>query len=276
MRNLCMTVSFDGTNYYGFQSQPDGNTIQDYVEKAIHQLTGEQIKIIGSGRTDAGVHAYRQMFNFHTESAIPIERWCLALNGRLPKDIVILEAREVKPNFHARHSAKRKTYRYTINANQFPDVFHRHLQLHHPGVLNVEAMKEAVTFLIGTHDYTSFASRHSTKKSHVRTIYEAHIEVDASKCRPGHARDQGVIELFITGNGFLQHMVRIIVGTLLQVGEGKRTPADMKRILEAKDRSAAGPTAEGKGLMLWNVEYDFLEDQPEPPSFPVDDEDISE
>lgn len=277
MRNLCMTVSFDGTNYYGFQSQPDGNTIQDHLESAIRQLTGEEIKVIGSGRTDAGVHAYRQMFNFHTESAIPVERWCLALNGRLPKDIVILEAREVNPLFHARHSAKRKTYRYTINANQYPDVFARHLQLHHPGILNIEAMKEAVTYLVGTYDYTSFASRHSTKRSHVRTIYDAHIEVDTSKCRAGHARDQGVVTLSISGNGFLQHMVRIIVGTLLQVGEGKRTPGDMKRILQAKDRGAAGPTAEGIGLMLWNVEYNFLEERPEPPSFALEEEkDISE
>ncbi|MNM81906.1 tRNA pseudouridine synthase A [compost metagenome] len=271
MRNLCMTVSFDGTNYYGFQSQPDGNTIQDHLQEAIRQLTGEEIKIIGSGRTDAGVHAYRQVFNFHTQSSIPLERWCLALNGRLPKDIVILEAREVKPNFHSRHSAKRKTYRYTINANQFPDVFHRHLQLHHPGILDINAMKEALTYLVGTFDYTSFASRHSTKQSHVRTIYEAHIEVDTSKCRESHPRDQGVIELFITGNGFLQHMVRIIVGTLLQVGEGKRKPMDIQMILKARDRSAAGPTAEGKGLMLWNVEYNFMEDKPQPPSFALEE-----
>ena len=257
MRNICMKVSYDGTNYSGFQTQPDGKTIQDALEKAIENLTGEQLKITASGRTDAGVHANGQVFNFLTASKIPVERWCLALNARLPEDILVSEAVEVPLEFHSRRSAKRKTYRYTINANQFPDLFHRRTQLHHPGKLNIEAMQDALKHFIGTYDFTSFASRHSTKPSHIRTLYDAYLKVDTSMCRP-HTRDQGVIHIYVTGNGFLQHMVRIMVGTLLFVGEGKISPKDIPTILQGKNRSLAGPTAESKGLILWNVEYDEL------------------
>lgn len=257
MRNICMKVSYDGTNYSGFQTQPDGKTIQDALEKAIENLTGEQLKITASGRTDAGVHANGQVFNFLTASKIPVERWCLALNARLPEDILVSEAVEVPLEFHSRRSAKRKTYRYTINANQFPDLFHRRTQLHHPGKLNIEAMQDALKHFIGTYDFTSFASRHSTKPSHIRTLYDAYLKVDTSMCR-AHTRDQGVIHIYVTGNGFLQHMVRIMVGTLLFVGEGKISPKDIPTILQGKNRSLAGPTAESKGLILWNVEYDEL------------------
>lgn len=255
MRNLLLTVSYDGTHYYGFQTQPGGNTIQDCLEEAIWKLTGEKVKIHGSGRTDAGVHAREQPFHFLTASKIPVERWCLALNVRLPADIRVTSAEEVSLDFHARRSAKRKTYRYTINGNRVPDVFQRSFQLHHPGKLDLPAMEEAAQYLVGTHDFTSFASRHSTKASHVRTIEAVWFEVDTIWGKAGTG-DQGIIHFYIRGNGFLQHMVRIIVGTLLQVGEGKRKPEEMKTILEAKNRSAAGPTAESKGLMLWSVEYD--------------------
>lgn len=255
MRNLLMTVSYDGTNYFGFQTQPEGNTIQDKLEEAIAGLTGEIVKIHGSGRTDAGVHAREQPFHFQTRSQIPINRWRLALNGRLPFDIRVVSAVEVPMSFHSRRSAKQKTYRYTINGNRVLDVFHRNFQMHHPGRLDVDSMSKALTYILGTHDYTSFASRHSTKASHVRTIYEAWLEVDRSPENSG-SDEQGVIHIYMTGNGFLQHMVRIIVGTLIQIGEGKRRAEDMKYILEATDRAAAGPTAESKGLMLWKVEYD--------------------
>ncbi|MEK5166827.1 tRNA pseudouridine(38-40) synthase TruA [Paenibacillus sp. FSL R5-0527] len=255
MRNLLMAVSYDGTNYYGFQTQPGGNTVQDHLEAAIFGLTGERVKIHGSGRTDAGVHARQQPFNFPTAAKIPVERWCLALNSRLPSDIRVTSAREVPLSFHSRRSAKRKTYRYTINGNRFPDVFQRNYQLHHYGWLDIEAMRLGLAFLVGTHDYTSFASRHSTQPSHVRTIYEARLETETSPDASG-SDGQGVIHLYFTGNGFLQHMVRIIVGTMLEIGEGKRKPEDIPLILEARNREAAGPTAESKGLMLWSVEYD--------------------
>lgn len=256
MRNLLMTVSYDGTNYFGFQTQPDGNTVQDKLEEAIAGLTGEVVKIHGSGRTDAGVHAREQPFHFQTSSQIPIDRWRLALNGRLPSDIRVVSAAEVPMSFHSRRSAKRKTYRYTINGNRVPDVFQRSFQVHHPGRLDIDSMSKGLTYIQGTHDYTSFASRHSTKASHIRTIYKAWLEVEHSLEGSG-SDEQGVIHIYMTGNGFLQHMVRIIVGTLMQVGEGKRQAEDMKWILEATDRAAAGPTAESKGLMLWKVEYDI-------------------
>lgn len=255
MRNLFMKVSYDGTHYDGFQTQPQGNTIQDRLEQAINHLTGEGLKITASGRTDAGVHAHGQPFNFLTSSSIPIERWCLALNTRLPKDIVVTEASEVPLSFHSRRGAKRKTYRYTINGNRFPDPFQRRWQVHHPVALNIPAMQQGLSHVLGTHDFTSFASRRSTKTSHVRTIFEAHMEVDRTMCRPG-SNDQGIIHTYITGSGFLQHMVRIIMGTLIHVGEGKRKAEDVALILAACDRAAAGPTAESKGLALWNVEYE--------------------
>ncbi|RKN65222.1 tRNA pseudouridine(38-40) synthase TruA [Paenibacillus ginsengarvi] len=247
MRNIVMSICYDGTAYYGFQSQPGGNTIQDYIEAAIEQLTGENIILTSSGRTDAGVHARSQIINFQTASSIPLERWAFALNSRLPPDIRILEARMADPDFHARRWAKRKTYRYTINHNRIPDVFQRHMQFHHPASLDVEAMRHALQTLVGEHDFTSFCSVKSTKPSHVRTIYEVSLELDP------HV--PGVIHIFVTGNGFLQHMVRIIVGTLLQIGEGKRSAEDMSGILAARSRSKAGPTAMSHGLMLWDVVY---------------------
>ncbi len=241
-----MTVSYDGTAYNGFQTQPQKNTIQDKIEEAIMTLTGERVKIIASGRTDAGVHARGQVINFMTDSKIPVERWALAVNSRLPRDIVVLHAEEVPAEFHARKSAKRKTYCYTINCGRFPDVFQRWFQFHHPTPLNVEEMRKALQFIVGEHDFTSFCSRKSDKESHVRTIYEAVIEQEPPS----------VIRVRITGNGFLYNMVRIIAGTLIEIGEGKRDSGDMRRILLAKDRTQAGPTAMAHGLMLWKVEYD--------------------
>lgn len=246
-----MTVCYDGTRYFGFQSQPGGNTVQDWIEKAILHLTGETILITSSGRTDAGVHARAQIINFHTKSHIPIERWAFALNSRLPPDIRILEARMADPDFHARRWAKRKTYRYTINNNRTPDVFQRHLQYHHPAPLDVEAMRHALRALIGEHDFTSFCSTKSTKKSHVRNLYDVRLEQEPAD----EGGSSGLIYIYVTGSGFLQHMVRIIVGTLLQVGEGKRDASEFEAILQAKDRARAGPTAMPHGLMLWEVVY---------------------
>ncbi|WP_046213336.1 tRNA pseudouridine(38-40) synthase TruA [Paenibacillus wulumuqiensis] len=257
MRNLCMTVNYDGSRYNGFQTQPDGNTVQDHLEKAIASIIGEKPKIHGSGRTDAGVHAVGQVFNFITESPVPADRWPLALNGRLPRDIIVTGSREVPLEFHSRRSAKRKTYRYTINANQYPDVFLRHMQLHHPGKLDVQAMEEAFHHFVGTYDFTSFASRYSQKQSHIRTVLETRLEIDYSQTRP-HTRDQGILHFYITGNGFLQHMVRIIIGTLIQVGEGKHKPDAIPGMIAACDRSAAGPTAVSKALTMWGVHYDDI------------------
>lgn len=251
MRNICMTVSYDGTAYSGFQTQPSANTVQDFLEKALLRLTGEVIKVTSSGRTDAGVHSRGQMINFYTASKIPVNRWCMAMNTLLPDDIVVSGARQVPMEFHSRRSAIRKTYRYTIRCGRHPDLFKRHLEFFHPTKLNTEAMREGLEYLVGTHDFTSFCSVRSTKLSNIRTIYEARLE-----CEPLDSMlESYAIHIYLTGSGFLYNMVRIIAGTLLQVGEGKRSSESIRTILEAKNRAKAGPTAVPHGLMLWEVSY---------------------
>ena len=194
LRNIRLTVSYDGTDYHGFQSQPGTDrTIQGQLEKAIHKLTGEAHRVIGSGRTDAGVHARGQVVNVHTSSPIPISRWAIALNSVLPDDIVITQADEVSAQFHARKSARSKTYRYTINNNRFPDVLARRTQYHVPVALMQEPMERALECLIGEHDFTSFCSVKSTQISHVRTIYDAKLVTE----------EEGLYHIYITGNGFL-------------------------------------------------------------------------
>ncbi|NQX70792.1 tRNA pseudouridine(38-40) synthase TruA [Paenibacillus alba] len=253
MRNLRFTISYDGTVYSGYQIQPKADTVQYRLEQAVRMLTGESVKVISSGRTDAGVHAKAQVINFTTNSKIPVERWCLALNARLPRDIVAHTAEEVPPSFHSRKAAKRKTYCYTIRSARFPDVFHRNFEYHHPTHLNVEAMREALPCLLGEHDFTSFCTVRTDKEDKVRTLYEVRMETETDEMMSTDKVAR--IRLIVTGNGFLYNMVRIIVGTLIQIGEGKRTSSDMLRILEARDRAEAGPTAEAMGLTLWRVEY---------------------
>lgn len=256
MRNLCMKVSYEGTAYSGFQTQPRARTVQAEIEQALSKITGEPIVIVSSGRTDAGVHAHGQVFNFLTKSRMELKRWCLAVNNILPRDIVVVAVKEVPLDFHARKAASRKTYRYTINNYRYVDVFSSPFQYHHPTPLNVEAMQEAIGCLIGEHDFTSFCSARSTKQSHVRMIYKAKLEA----VKLEHRSDAGQLLYFdITGNGFLYHMVRIIAGTLLSIGEGKLSSADMKRILLARDRGLAGPTAAAQGLSLWEVSYDDVQ-----------------
>lgn len=255
MRNLAMLISYDGTAYSGFQSQPSGNTIQDRLEAAIRLLTGEDVKIIGSGRTDAGVHARGQVIQFRTASRIPVERWPLAMNSRLPDDIVVHYAQEVPEHFHARRSALRKTYRYTILNARHPNVFARRCEFHHPRPLDVDAMKAGLSYLVGEHDFTSFCSAQTEDTNRVRTIYDASIKTCEIDGDAGMARGRR-ITVDLTGNGFLYNMVRIIVGTILLVGEGKMAPEHIRDILEARDRRLAGPTAMAHGLMLWEVVYE--------------------
>lgn len=250
MKNIRMTVSYDGTRYYGFQTQPGGNTVQDHLEKAIFHLTQEEVKVIGSGRTDAGVHAKGQVINFHTRSPIPPSNWMKAMNSKLPDDIIVMESKEVPLDFHARKDAVAKTYCYFINLGPVMDVFHKRYELHYPKPLNIDHMIQAAKILEGTHDFTSFTSIHSQQRSHIRTIHEIQLE----QWKHGYENGQK-LKLTITGNGFLYNMVRIITGTLIEVGQGKRNWKEISSILEAKDRSKAGPTAPGHGLFLWRVNY---------------------
>jgi tRNA pseudouridine38-40 synthase len=247
-----MTVSYDGTAYCGFQTQPNQNTIQDVLERAVLLLTGETIKVTSSGRTDAGVHARGQVINFYTDSKIPVERWCMALNTLLPDDIVVSGAKLVDEGFHSRRAATRKTYRYTIRCGKHPDLFKRHLEFYHPTALNTAAMREGLEFLKGEHDFTSFCSVRSTKLSNVRTVYEARLDCEL----PDPILQSYAIHIYLTGNGFLYNMVRIIAGTLIQVGEGKRSSESVLDILNARSRAKAGPTAMAHGLTLWEVLYE--------------------
>ncbi|MFD0681833.1 MULTISPECIES: tRNA pseudouridine(38-40) synthase TruA [unclassified Paenibacillus] len=251
MRNICMTVSYDGTAYCGFQTQPNQNTIQDVLERALLSLTGETIKITSSGRTDAGVHARCQVINYLTASKIPVERWCMALNTLLPADILVSGAKLVDDNFHSRRAAVQKTYRYTIRCGKHPDLFKRHLEFYHPTPLNTEEMRAGLEYLKGEHDFTSFCSVRSTKLSNIRTVYEARMECE----QLDPLLQSYAIHIYLTGNGFLYNMVRIIAGTLIQVGEGKRSSEEVKDILDARNRASAGPTAMSHGLTLWEVLY---------------------
>ncbi|MGG7222758.1 tRNA pseudouridine(38-40) synthase TruA [Bacillus sp. ATD] len=246
MRLKC-TISYDGHLFNGYQVQPGKRTVQDELEKALAVLhkSKERIPVVSSGRTDSGVHAAGQVIHFDTPLAIPAERWPYALNALLPDDIAVKQAEIADDGFHARFSAVKKEYRYFVYTEKHPDVFKRHYAYHFSYRLNVQDMREAAKHLIGTHDFTSFCAAKTEVQDKVRTIYE----LDWTETDDG-------LQMRITGSGFLYNMVRIIVGTLLDAGIGKIFPDDVKSMLEAKDREAAGRTAPGHGLYLWNVYYD--------------------
>ncbi|KFF56630.1 MULTISPECIES: tRNA pseudouridine(38-40) synthase TruA [Bacillus] len=246
MRLKC-TISYDGHLFNGYQVQPGKRTVQDELEKALAVLhkSKERIPVVSSGRTDSGVHAAGQVIHFDTPLAIPAERWPYALNALLPDDIAVKQAEIADDGFHARFSAVKKEYRYFVYTEKHPDVFKRHYAYHFSYRLSVQDMREAAKHLIGTHDFTSFCAAKTEVQDKVRTIYE----LDWTETDDG-------LQMRITGSGFLYNMVRIIVGTLLDAGIGKISPDDVKSMLEAKDREAAGRTAPGHGLYLWNVYYD--------------------
>ena len=232
-------------NLIGWQKQPNKLNIQGNIEKAIYQITGEEVELLASGRTDAGVHALGQVANFKTNSQIPIEKIPIALNTNLKKSIRILQAEEVKENFHSRLSCKRKTYRYIINNSTNGTAIYRNLETNIPENLDILKMQEAIKYFIGEHDFKAFKASGTSSKSSVRTIYEATVY---------KKEDRIFIEL--TGNGFLYNMVRIIAGTLVEVGKGKIKPEIIPNIIQSKDRSKAGKTLPPQGLYLVKVEYD--------------------
>ena len=245
MRNIKMTIRYDGSRYKGFQRLKDNDmTIQGKIEDVLSKMTNENIEIIGSGRTDMGVHAYKQVANFKTNSNLSVEKMNDYLYKYLPEDIVIKDICEVDDRFHARYNAKGKVYLYRINNVKHHDVFLRKYTTHVEKPLDIEAMKEASKYLIGEHDFTSFASSKSKKKSNVREIYSIDIQLN-----------ENMIDIFIEGNGFLYNMVRIISGALIDVGLGKKTPEDIKNMLEVKNRAMASDTAPSKGLFLYKVKY---------------------
>ena len=233
-------------NSIGWQKQPDKLNIQGTIEKAIERITGEQVDLIASGRTDRGVHALGQVANFKTNSNIPIEKFAIAINSNLKKSILIKSAEEVDERFHSRLTCKKKTYRYVINNSKYGTAIYRNLETHIPIKLNVEEMQKAIKFFEGEHDFKAFKSSGTSSKSSVRTIYKAEVKQMSN--------DKIWIEL--TGNGFLYNMVRIIAGTLVEVGLGKIKAEEINDIMESKRRENAGKTLPPQGLYLVNVEYE--------------------
>lgn len=244
MRNIKLTIEYDGKDFNGWQKQPNKLNIQGSIEQAIYQITGEEVELNASGRTDAGVHALGQVANFKTNSNIPIEKFAIAINTKLKKSIRILKAEEVDERFHSRLSCKRKTYRYIINNSEQGTAIYRNLETNIPHHLDEIKMNEAAKYFIGEHDFKAFKASGTSSKSSVRTIYDAKVY------RQG---DRIYIEL--TGNGFLYNMVRIISGTLVEVGMGKIQPGEIEKIIQSGDRENAGKTLPPQGLYLVKVEY---------------------
>ena len=229
----------------GWQKQPDKLNIQGEIERAIEEITGEEVDLIASGRTDAGVHSLGQTANFKIENnSIPIEKFPIALNSKLKKSIVIKSAEEVEERFHSRYSVKSKTYRYVINNSENGTALYRTLEYHFSQKLDVEKMKKAAKYFEGEHDFKGFKASGSNNKSSVRKIYKTEVKKE---------NDRIIIE--ITGNGFLYNMVRIIVGTLIDVGIRKIDTEDIPSIINSKDRKLAGKTVPPHGLYLLKVEY---------------------
>lgn len=247
-RTLKLTVSYDGTRYSGWQRQPGRLTVQGQLERALERITREKIDVIGSGRTDAGVHALGQVVSFQTESALDAGTFQRALNGYLPHDIAVLTAEEAAPQFHAIADALWKTYRYLLHDGPVRDVFRRNYCWHYKCRLDVDAMHRAAQALAGTHDFRSFESQWPTRASSVRTIRQIRVERGYDAC-------EHLIAIEVTADGFLYNMVRTIVGTLVDVGRGARDEKWPEEVVRAGERSAAGMTAPPQGLYLVDVEY---------------------
>lgn len=241
-----LTVAYDGTGYNGWQVQPNGVTIEGQLNKALSELFNEDITVIGASRTDAGVHALCNMAVFDTENKIAPEKIAAALNARLPEDIRIQKSIQVPDDFHPRHCNTRKTYEYRIYMGKYENPIGRQYAHFVYVPLNMENMQKAADYLVGEHDFKSFCVAKAQVLSTVRTIYEAKVQ-----------KEGNYLTIRISGSGFLFNMVRIIAGTLLEVGRGTLKPEQMKEILEAKDRQAAGPTAPARGLTL--VDFQFCD-----------------
>ena len=245
-KRVRMVVAYDGTEYHGWQLQDNGITIESELNRCLSALLGEEIRVIGASRTDSGVHALGNVAVFDMASRIPPEKISYALNQRLPEDIRIQKSDEVSLDWHPRYCQSRKTYDSRIYRGEFPMPVKRLYSYFTYHVLQVEKMRQAAGYLEGEHDFKSFCQTGAQVESTVRTIYKIQVE------------EQGAdLVIRVCGNGFLYNMVRIIAGTLIEVGQGKRTLDSMGQILEAQNRSAAGPTAPAHGLTLVKYEFDI-------------------
>ena len=245
MKRVKLVVAYDGTNYHGWQVQDNGITIEEVLNRTISELVQEDIKVIGASRTDAGVHACGNVAVFDTESRIPGDKFSFALNQRLPEDIRIQESCEVDADFHPRYADTVKTYEYNILNRRFELPTKRLYVAFCYYPMDIERMNQAAAYLVGEHDFKSFCSAGAQVQTTVRTIYAVNV-----------TKEDDMVHIRITGNGFLYNMVRIIAGTLMQVGTGLMEPEQVKEILEARDRSKAGPTAVAKGLTLVEIRYE--------------------
>jgi len=244
MRRIRCIISYDGTNYVGWQVQPNGVTIQEKLENALFELTGERIRVEGSGRTDSGVHARAQVAHFDTEARMAADKFAIAMNMHLPDDIRVLFSEECDSTFHARFSAKNKQYCYTVQLGPHKDVFARLTSLHLHVSPDIARMQQAASIVIGTHDFDAFKCAASSMENTVRTITDSKWTLNGR-----------FLTYTVGGNGFLYNMVRILVGTMLEIGSGKRPFSDMEDALEGKNRKLAGATAPAHGLCLMRVSY---------------------
>lgn len=244
MKRIKLEIAYDGTNYCGWQLQPGLPTIEAVINKALSELLGEEIAVIGASRTDSGVHARGNVAVFDTNTRIPAEKICLALNQRLPEDIKVQNSMEVAPDFHPRKADCRKTYEYRIFNRKIALPMERLYSYFVYYPLDIHAMQKAGKFLEGTHDFKSFCSVKTQVKDTIRTIYDLTVR-----------KEDDIITISVTGNGFLYNMVRIIAGTLIEVGRGTLPPERIPEILQGCDRSLAGPTAPPEGLTLININY---------------------
>jgi tRNA pseudouridine38-40 synthase len=255
MKHLLLTITYDGAGFHGWQRQPGQRTVQGELERVLSILCKEEITIAGASRTDAGVHAYGQRAGFSGDFGIPVEKLALAANRLMDKDVRILEVLEVSEGFHPRFDATGKTYIYKIRNSREPDVMMRNFHYHVEKPLNLTAMQEAATYLAGEQDFRSFlAAGGKEPETTVRRITSAECYLDESCVPRGTDTEQNVV-FEVTGSGFLYNMVRIITGTLVEIGLGKRSPADMKMIIDGRDRRRAGHTAPPQGLYLKEVYY---------------------
>ena len=244
MKRVKLTIAYDGTNYCGWQIQPNGITIEEVINKALNKLTGENVVVIGASRTDSGVHAMGNVAVFDTETTIPADRIAMAVNRILPEDIVVVKSEEVVSDFHPRYCNCEKTYEYHIVNTRIPIPTKRLTNYFVSYELDIDKMRQGAAYLVGEHDFASFCNIKTDVDSTVRTVKELKILKNGDE-----------ITIRISGNGFLYNMVRIIVGTLIRVGRGFYQPEQVKEILEAKNRKAAGVTAPPHALMLMEIRY---------------------
>ncbi|HEX9110579.1 MAG TPA: tRNA pseudouridine(38-40) synthase TruA [Terriglobales bacterium] len=266
VRNLKLILSYDGSEFAGWQVQPGRATIQGTLASAIGRLTGEKVLPQGSGRTDAGVHALAQVATFATASPIPSDNWLKALNDILPASIRVLEVSQAAPDFHARKSAQAKTYRYRMYRGAVCPPFLARYVWHYPFPLQEDGMAKAAGLVVGEHDFTSFAAVDPERLERIQNDHEGHGSANGkiggeemnvrTIVSSVWTRDSDELIYTVRGNGFLHHMVRNLVGTFLLIGKGTLTPEDFRRILASRNRSSAGPTAPAQGLYLVNVEYE--------------------